>query len=115
MDITMHKIFDLLWKSNTDEQDLCKAIGISKSAMTDWKRGKTKSYRRHLSEIADFFKVDVSYLVNQEVPATPDKEQPELTEQQHLSKYASEMLAGLDVETLKAVIGILEKVESQPQ
>ena len=62
MDLTKHKIFDLVWNAGIKEKDFCAAIGINESAMSDWKTGKTKSYRKHLQAIADYFNVSVEYL-----------------------------------------------------
>lgn len=62
MDNMLHKILDLLWKNNINEIDFCNAIGINKSAVTDWKKGKTASYKRHLSAIAEFLNVTTEYL-----------------------------------------------------
>jgi transcriptional regulator with XRE-family HTH domain len=72
MDITLHKIFDLLWKSGVTEIDFCKNIGINKSAMTDWKKGKTKSYKKYIPEIATFFNVTPEYLFEQTFQASPN-------------------------------------------
>ena len=49
---TLHKILDLMWKNGISDADLCSKAGINKSAVTDWKKGKTKSYYRHLPQIA---------------------------------------------------------------
>ena len=62
MDMTLHKIMDLLWTLNIKEQEFCRAIGINKSAVTDWKTGKTKSYKRHLPKIAAYLQTTTSYL-----------------------------------------------------
>ena len=63
MNYTLHKIFDLLWSSKTKERDLCMALDINLSAMTDWKNGKTQSYKLYLSKIAGFFNVSVDDLL----------------------------------------------------
>jgi hypothetical protein len=42
MDEALHKILDLIWQRKVDEKDFCEAIEINKSAVTDWKKKKTK-------------------------------------------------------------------------
>jgi transcriptional regulator with XRE-family HTH domain len=54
----------LLWEKNIGEVEFCKTIGINKSAITDWKRGKTKSYEKHIKKIADFFNMPESFFSN---------------------------------------------------
>lgn len=63
---TLHKILDLMWKNNLSDADFCMSIGINKSAVTDWKKGKTKSYMKHIDKIAEFFNVTVDYLLSDE-------------------------------------------------
>ncbi len=58
---TLHKILNLLWKSGVSEIEFCKALGINKSAVTDWKKGKTASYRKYITQISSFFDVSPDY------------------------------------------------------
>lgn len=60
MDI-LDRITELLGK--TEQQKLTDYLKLQKSAYTDWKAGKSKSYRKYLIEIADFFDVSLDYLV----------------------------------------------------
>lgn len=60
MDI-LDRITELL--GNTEQQKLTDYLKLQKSAYTDWKAGKSKSYRKYLIEIADFFNVSLDYLV----------------------------------------------------
>jgi repressor LexA len=60
---TLYKILDLMWKCGISDIDFCNATGINKSAVTDWKKGKTKSYKKYLPQIASFFNVSVDYLL----------------------------------------------------
>jgi len=71
MDITLHKILSLLWEKGESEIDFCNALGINKSAVTDWKKGKTKSYRKHLPAIAEHFGVNLdSITAETDIPET---------------------------------------------
>ncbi len=67
---TLYKILDLLWKSGLSETEFCQKAGINRSAVTDWKKGKTKSYKKHLSKIAEVLDTDVEYLLGSEDVAT---------------------------------------------
>jgi len=65
-DITLRNILYLLWDNDVTELDFCLAIGINKSAVTDWKNGKTSSYKKYLPEIAGYFKTSVLDLTRAE-------------------------------------------------
>lgn len=46
-----------------DQKELTDYLNLKKSAFTDWKSGKSNSYRKYLIEIAEFFGVSIDYLV----------------------------------------------------
>lgn len=46
-----------------DQKALTDFLGLKKTAFTDWKGGKSHSYRKYLIEIADYFNVSIDYLV----------------------------------------------------
>lgn len=48
---------------DTEQQKLTDYLNLKKSAYTDWKAGKSKSYLKYLIEIAKFFDVSIDYLV----------------------------------------------------
>lgn len=68
---TLYKILTLIWKNGISEADFCEAIGINKSAVTDWKKGKTKSYVKHIDKIANYFGVTTDYLLGNSESKTP--------------------------------------------
>ncbi|MDE7193853.1 MAG: helix-turn-helix domain-containing protein [Oscillospiraceae bacterium] len=57
----LDRIIDLL--GNTDQKQLTDHLGLKKAAFTDWKSGKSNSYRKYLVEISEFFHVSLDYLV----------------------------------------------------
>lgn len=46
-----------------EQQELTSFLGLKSVAFSEWKSGKSKSYRKYLIEIADFFNVSLDYLV----------------------------------------------------
>lgn len=62
MDV-LDRIIFLLEQSGHTQKDLTDYLGVKKSAFTDWKAKKSKSYIRHASKIADYFGVSVDYLL----------------------------------------------------
>lgn len=45
------------------QRELTDFLKLNKTAFTDWKSGKSNSYRKYLIEIAEFFNVSIDYLV----------------------------------------------------
>lgn len=55
-----------------EQQELTEYLNLKKSAFTDWKSGKSSSYRKYLIEIAEFFNVSLDYLVYGKKPCLDD-------------------------------------------
>lgn len=69
---TLHKILQLMWDKGISDMELCRSAGINKSAVTDWKKGKTQSYMKHLPEIAKVLDVTVDYLLGKKEKPTAE-------------------------------------------
>ena len=52
----------LLLLGDGDQKALTDYLGLKKTAFTDWKGGKSHSYRKYLVEIAEYFNVSIDYL-----------------------------------------------------
>lgn len=63
---TINKIFELMDKQGYTQQALSDYLGIKKSVISEWKSGKSKSYRKYLNQISDFLGVNVDYLLEDE-------------------------------------------------
>ena len=103
----LHKILALLWEKGIDEKEFCLSIGINKSAVTDWKKGKTASYKKHLPKIADFFSLPLAYFTDDKKPAAPEGERPALTEEERKRGEVHDLIAGIPPDKLDKVIAIL--------
>lgn len=57
----LDRIIELL--GDRDQKELTKYLGLNNVAFSEWKSGKSKSFRKYLIEIADFFNVSLDYLV----------------------------------------------------
>ena len=68
---TLAKILNLLQTRNIEQQEFAKAIGVRKQAISEWKKGTTKSYMKYIDKIAEFFDVSVDYLLD----VSPTQEQ----------------------------------------
>ncbi len=63
MDEVLNRISDLHKENLKNQKELSIALGINDSAVTEWKKGKMKSYNHYLYQIAEFFNVSVDYLL----------------------------------------------------
>ena len=61
--LTLNKIIDLMSQNACDNQKLATALGLNRQVVTDWKAGRSKSYKKYLPQIAEYFNVSVDYLL----------------------------------------------------
>ena len=64
--LTLNKIIELMGKNDCDNQKLASALGLNRQVVTDWKAGRSKSYKKYLPQIADHFGVSVDYLLGKD-------------------------------------------------
>ena len=68
----LNNIIDELKKQNKKQKDLTDYLGLTKNAFTDWKGGKSQSYKKYLPQIAEFLNVSVDYLLSGKNKKSPD-------------------------------------------
>ncbi len=61
---TLYKILSLIKKNGLSDNEFTKKAGLNKSAVSDWKSGKTSSYNKHLPKIAEVLGVTTDYLID---------------------------------------------------
>ena len=102
---TLQIILDELTKQNKNQKELCDFLGIKKSNFSDWKKGKSKSYKKYLPEISKFLNVPIDYLVN----PTDNKHQTFISYKNMRSTPAmdamSEALKAITKQTEKSLLG----------
>nr|DAY28123.1 MAG TPA: Repressor protein CI [Caudoviricetes sp.] len=79
MDDTVKKILSCMKMRNITDKQLTKDIGINKSAVTDWKTGKTKSYKKYIEKIADYLGVSSDYLLGRSDDPLPPVDMKDVT------------------------------------
>ena len=62
---TINKIINLLDNKGLTQKQLTDYLGIEKSVFTTWKSGKSQSYNKYLSKIAEFLNVSIDYLLRE--------------------------------------------------
>ncbi|MFQ8786740.1 LexA family transcriptional regulator [Ruminococcus sp.] len=71
---------------NREQKELTNYLKLNNVAFSEWKSGKSKSYRKYLIEIAEFFDVSIDYLVYGKEKSSP-AEQLTADEQELLTYY----------------------------
>ena len=99
MDV-LNRIMELLERNGRNQKELMDYLGIKKSAFTDWKAGKSRSYLKYASEIADYFGVTTDYLLRGE---TNIKEKPTGEFASGLDKEFSDLIKQLSPEQIELV------------
>ena len=71
---TLSRILFILQSNNIEQKELCDFLQISNSVFSDWKSGRNKSYKKRISEIAQFLNVSADYLLgNTDTPASSEE------------------------------------------
>ena len=87
----MYEIFEqLLQKNNLTPYKVAKEAGVTQTALSNWKTGKSTPTTKTLQKIADYFGVTIDYLMNGE---EKDAE-PTLTKRD--TKEITEMMNGVE-------------------
>lgn len=53
----------ILLMNGREQKKLTDFLGLKKTAFSDWKSGKSNSYKKYIVEISEFFGVSLDYLV----------------------------------------------------
>lgn len=75
---TAERIFSLLDEKGMEQKALALALGTTDKTVSTWRTGRTKSYTKYLSQIAEILGTTVNYLLTGEKnePATVSSDRP---------------------------------------
>lgn len=109
---TFDRIDALLKEQKRKQNELTAFLGIPKSQYTDWKTQRTKSYTKHIQQIATFFNVSVDYLVGNTDNKNIDNNQYFLTEQEKtlLDSFRGTTELGRQ-KIIQSVLNICDEIE----
>lgn len=77
---TLFIILRRLKELNKKQIDLTNYLDLKKNAFSDWKSGRSNSYLKYISQIAEFLEVSTDYLLNNEIKKAPSAEVDKATE-----------------------------------
>lgn len=108
MDV-LNRIIELLERNGRNQKELMDYLGIKKSAFTDWKAGKSRSYLKYASEIANYFDVTTDYLLRGE---TDIKEKPTARNGDEHSEIMKKIISGSSKLPEEKQLLVLELIKS---
>ena len=76
MDKILQTVLEYLKKDTRRQGEFLDYLGLSSSAVSDWKSGKSSSYLKYLPMIADYFSVTVDMMINGYADAYSDAPAP---------------------------------------
>lgn len=87
--LPLYERIDKLCKDHgTNVTQMCKAAGIPRSSLSDYKSGRKQSISFvNLQRIADYFKITVDELVNGEIKKSPD----EMSEDEEINEMLEDL------------------------
>lgn len=106
--VIIDKILRLLKEQNLKQKELCEYLGISNNNFTEWKSGRSTSYKKYLPEIAKYLGVSVDYLVG--TSAVKEVSGKELSEQ---ALEVAELFEKLNPNNRELAFEILSAIERQ--
>ena len=69
MDRDLERIISFMKAKDIKQKELTASLGLKESAFSEWKKGKTHSYRKYLKEIAAILDVREDELLFDEIPS----------------------------------------------
>jgi len=62
----IERIFLLLEESSMEQKEFAKQVGVAPSKVTEWKKGRAKSFIKYLPQIAEILNTNVQWLLTGE-------------------------------------------------
>lgn len=106
------KFTELCERTGQKPTPVLKQLGLSAGNLQKWRGGAVVN-ADIVRKVASHFEVSPEFLLEIEQPATPEREQPVLSEHQLLIKQVSERAADKSVGALKAIIAMMDQIENQ--
>ena len=111
MDKCVKRIVELLEDRGLSNKDLTTYLGISYTAVSDWKSGKAASYQKYIGEIADFFNVSADYILGRTSFLQPTEWNDLITQYQLCDETKQDLVNRLLGVTLSTEDGIVRSVK----
>lgn len=105
---TINKIMMLLEQNNLSQKELTDYLKLDKSTFSAWKNGKSKSFYKYLSQIADFLNVSTDYLLANNMDTPHDQ-----LNNVYLSLAKEAQNEGIDPQDIKLAIETIKAMRNK--
>ena len=107
----MYEVFEqLLQKYGITSYKVAKEAGVTQTALSNWKSGRSTPSTKTLQKIADFFGVTVDYLMTGK--EAEEKEGIQSQKEKRYMEYAKKLIdLKIDLNKLDAIIEMAEKFQ----
>ena len=65
MDIMLERILECIGPTHGAIKELAQHLGVVPNVITNWKNGSSKSYRKYIRQIAEFYDVSADWLAGE--------------------------------------------------
>lgn len=110
----MYEVFEqLLQKYGVTPYKVAQKAGVTQTALSNWKSGRSTPSAKTLQKIADYFGVTVDYLMTGKVES--EKKESEIaSKEKKIMEYARKLLdLGIDPDDLESLIDLVEKMQKK--
>lgn len=76
---TQDRLLSLIAASGKDDAVIERELSLPRSTVYDWRNGRSKSYKKYLSQLATYFNVSTDYLLGNEQKNKPPMSLSDLT------------------------------------
>lgn len=111
MDIMLQRILTLVGTKRGASKELCDALGVKPNSVTEWKKGRMKSYTKYAPQIAAYYGVSLDWLSG----ATDDRAQkiapsPEEDEASKLRQMVADKLNDMSEDQLERLLAVIDLI-----
>lgn len=105
-------IFRLLQEKDRKQKELADYLGLNESAIANWKSGTTKSYKKYVHEIADFFDVPLNEIVGDSIEPSNELERARQAYKMRISTQTPAIFPS-EIQKLYNELSLRSKLEVQ--
>lgn len=107
----LQRLLDLIGNKHGSGQELVKALGLPRNAVTEWRAGRNKSYKKCAPQIAAYYGVSLDWLSG----ATDDRAQkiapsPEEDEASKLRQMVADKLNDMSEDQLERLLAVIDLI-----
>lgn len=111
MDIILSRILALVGKKHGAKKELCDAINIKPNTVTEWEKGRSKSYPKYAPQIAAYYGVSLDWLTG----LSDIKNPPAVSDEGKLNEELISLLCQMNQDQLDQAESFLKWLLSNPE